>query len=556
MFGYRHGEVPLPMSKLDPKKIKKDIEFHGCVISRNDVEIQKPISRTLPIYFVGAANYRPDPDFPPNVVIGCLARVGMDAPKVDGRIMAAIKNFTLSFCHQYLTPLDPARVDFYTWIESTPYTRKRKDNLIKTWEANPSDDPGTVSGSTDNKSFIKDEAYPEPKAPRAINSKADWFKCYSGPLFGAIGKDVFQLEWFIKTVPVRDQPEHLISVLYDLFSPISNNDATSYEAHFKKIIMTNIEFVVYFYMCQFSPIYMDKMHKIYKALTGKQTLFFKHVWLTVPAMRCSGEMNTSLGNGLTTVLLVLFIAWVRQAIVRLKAEGDDNLSVWQFEDAVPTERDWAELGWVMKVERPNCISSASFCGNIFDLDDQRVIVDPRNALLDFGWVRKAYVGVGPKVLKQLLRSKALSMAHQYNGCPILGLFGRHVVGLTKDVIMRKSIIDTMNVYDKEQYLAIVVKELPPYIEPTPASRFLVNSLYGISIDEQICFERSIEKIQLWSAVELNFLTTTLTEETYSDYTAPVGEPWVYPKQTNFDHLEQVIRSFGKITSRFVDDFYV
>jgi len=366
-----------------------------------------------------------------------------------------------------------------------------------------------------------------------------------------------ELPEFIKTVPVRDQPDYIIEKLMDCFSAIANNDATSYEAHFKEEVMYNIEFQFYNYMCSSSPMLMERMRKIEMVLTGEQHLVFKYFSVIMDSLRMSGEMNTSLGNGFTTNILVSFLAWIRQCIAKALVEGDDNLSAWQFEECVPTAEDWHELGWKMKVETPESVCTASFCGNVFDVDDKIVIVDPREALLNFGWTRKIYTNASNDLLEQLLRSKGLSMAHQYNGCPILGKFGRHVCDITSHLAkrMRKSIINTMNGYDKEEYLRNVTDTLPPHIEPSPGSRFLVEKLYGISIAEQIAFEASIELITLWSCIEINFVVPNTAVLCYDLYTAPRNESWVFPGVDDQAEVENVLRSFGEITSGFCESFY-
>lgn len=556
MYGYRLGEVSIPYNKLNPVNIKSTMRIVSSRIREGEVLPQVPISRTLPIFFTGAANCKPDPNYPPNVVLGVLGRVGMEPPKMSPIILSSLRFFVDSFCSQFLTPLEPGSVDFYDWIEGTPYPQKRREELKRVWDDNPSFSPSDADVKI-AKSFIKDEPYGEYKLPRSINSRSDWFKCFSGPLFQAIGTVMFHsLPEFIKTVPVRDQPQAIIQDLYDAFSPVANNDATSYEAHFIKQVMCNIEFVMYFYMCRNSPSYMQVMEEVEKVLTGEQDLKFKDIIVKIlTSLRLSGEMNTSLGNGFTTMILVSFIAWVKKCLVRLKAEGDDNLSAWQFESCVPTEEEWKELGWVMKVERPESVCTASFCGNVFDIDDRLVIVDPRNALLDFGWVKKQYVHTSDAVLMQLMRSKALSMFHQYNGCPMLGIFARHVIELTKHVTIRASILNSMSLYEREEYLSAVKDTLPEFLEPSASSRELVYKLYNISYEEQIAFESSVRHITLWSSIELNFLCSAVTVSNYENYSCEMNVPWVCQLDPNRAEVERLIRSFGKVTDGFVNDYY-
>jgi hypothetical protein len=555
MRGYRIGETQIPFAKLDPETTKKNMIITGCLKRRADCVDRIPISRTLPIYFDEFALFRPDPDYPPNVVIGVLARIGMQPPKIDPVIKRALKMFVSAYCEQFLTPLEPDSVDFKDWIENTPYSRKRKDQLIKVWFDSDTECVFDDKRKTEIKSFIKDEPYDEPKAPRSINSRADWFKCYSGPLFQAIGHEIFHgSPDFIKTVAVREQPADIMADLHDAFSPITINDATSYEAHFIKETMNIIEFTMYHFMCRRSADYSSRMKTIQKVLTGEQKLKFKLIQVTTDCLRMSGEMNTSLGNGFTTQMLVKFIAFIRSAIIRLRAEGDDNLTRWSDERCIPTKEDWWELGWNMKVERPACVAEASFCGNVFDPDEQLVIVNPREVLLNFGWVKKQYVNASDSILMGLMRCKALSMYHQYNGCPLLGHFGLHVIRMTDHIKIRRSIIDSMNLYEKEEYLSSVKDELPDFIPPSESSRDIVRRLYNISVEEQIAFEESVPAITLWSKVQVNFSCPEKFAFNFEHYTHPIGEEWVCQLPPNEEAVLSVIRSFGRRTEAFLAQY--
>jgi hypothetical protein len=556
MYGYRHGEVPMPESKLDHTKVDPSMRFSKTYVSQHEVLPQVPISATLPIYFSGSANPRPDPNFPPNVVIGVLARNGTVPPKASPILLAALKTFTRSFVERNLAPLSSGDAEFEDWLSGCPYTAARIEELRAVWYANPTNDPFVEQSQTQIKGFIKDESYPEYKPPRCINSRADWFKCYSGPLFGAIGKRMFYtMEEFIKTVPVREQPDYMLEKIFTLVGILTNNDATSYECHFKKEIMEAIEFVLYDYMCENVPEYKDRMGKIKKVLSGTQNLIYKYFKLTMDCKRMSGEMCTSLGNGFTTVVLVYFWAWLTEQLAKMLAEGDDNTTFWYNPDLVPSEADWLQMGWMMKVEYPKSIGVASFCGNVFDHDDRLVVTNPIEALLDFGWTNKRYVNARPVVKVELLRAKGLSLAYQYNGCPILGCFGRKIIELTQGVKIRQSIYNCMNQYEKEQMLINTYEKMPPYIEPSPATRMLVEDLYNITIEEQLSFEKGLQALKLWTDIEMPFLTSQLSVTHYENYTAPVGEHWVYPGHVDHDAVRRKLSLFGEVTKDFVESYY-
>lgn len=423
MYGYRFDEVDPYSLGVDKNKLKPELRIKSCRKSHLSVIPRAPVAASLPVCF-SFAMPKPCPNYPPNVVIALLKRSGTKPPESSTIILKAMSNFVQSFCEHHFVPLEYDSLDFDVWVEQINQSRARKDELIKEWYSNPEGCPLLDATLCEILSFIKDEFYEMFKAPRAINARADWFKCFCGPFFDAVSKQVFHMQYFIKTVPVLERPEVIMDELYDMVSKVLNMDATSYECHFTEDVMQSIEFVLYRFMGSKNARVGERVEKILKVLAGTQKLSFKDVSAEVKATRQSGEMNTSLGNGFTTVMLNLFIAWIRSTKIRLFAEGDDNLSAWQIPELAPTKEDWEEMGWIMKVEEPSSVCEASFCGNVFDPLDRIVVTDPRPALASFGWTGKRYVNANRNTKLQLLKSKGLSMAHQYNGCPLLGAFGR------------------------------------------------------------------------------------------------------------------------------------
>lgn len=468
--------------------------------------------------------------------------------------MRSIKAFTRSFCEKNLKRLQPGEVDFEEWLKNVNQPQFRKDEMRTAWEAAPHDDPNIVLNSTEVKSFIKDEFYLEEKPARAINARCDWFKCFCGPLFDAIGKQVFALEEFIKTVPVADRPADIMDSLYDELGKLINADASSYEAHFIAEVMDAIEFELYRYMTEAVPEYKERMERIMEVLAGQQKLKFKFFTIALMATRMSGEMNTSLGNGFTTLVINLFFAWLRRTQTKLRCEGDDNLSNWIERHKAPTTSDFQALGWIMKVELPDHVWLASFCGNVFDPDDKIVVTDPRVALLTFGWTNKRYVHASDGLLLQLLRSKALSMAHQYNGCPLLSRFARKVVTLTEGVVIRKSVFDSMEAYKRDQARQYAQTPLPDEIVPSLGTRSLVEKLYSIPIAHQLAFESGVEQLELWSSFDYPFEMGTEVETRFETYTSPIDQEWQAPCEDH-DRLKRFLGEFGAATDLFLEDYY-
>jgi len=557
MRGYTFLENDPAQLKVDINKIKPDFKIVNCNTRETESVYNSEVSAQLPISFDFALP-RPCPEHPSSAALALLKRVATRPPPCAPILAASLKRFTEEFCKRHLNPLTDDEVDFDEWLAQINQPEARKQQIKAAWEKDPSEDPAIVYASTEVKSFIKDEPSSDMssfKAPRGINARCDWFKAFCGPHFDEIGKKVFKMPWFIKTVPVLERPEDIINHLYSLVGKVKNCDASSFEAHFIAMIMESIEFVLYRYMCAGSPALRRRCEEIIAVLKGKQILKFKHLTAVIDATRMSGEMNTSLGNGFTTLILNLFLAWIKLNNVDLRCEGDDNLANWAIPELAPTDRDWVELGWIMKVEDPANVFEASFCGNVFDELEMVVVTDPRTALANLGWTNKKYVRASESLKLQLLRSKGLSMAHQYNGCPLLGDFGRRIVELTAHVRIRRTVIDCMDQYSRMKYLSLASSSLPPRLPPGMGTRLLVEKLYNIPVADQISFEEGCLGVELYTELHFPFIVPNLWYDTFEDYTHPVGAEWESPRPHDHLRLRRFIASFGATTRGYMMGHY-
>jgi len=486
---------------------------------------RKVMSTTLPIYMHGATLPTPDAGDSPSWLGGVLKRAGCKPPEAAPIKRQQLRSFVKSWCHKNLTPLDPAGdYSAETWIEQTSYTAARKKQLQLVYKKLWSPNIRMTKNVKVVSSFIKDETYPEYKYPRMINSRSDKFKCYSGPLFEAISHEVFRNEWFIKMIPVCQRPEMILKRIMAEGKRYYSTDYTSFEAHFTKEVMQTCEFVLYNYMVKNLPEEQKRqMENIKNVLVGKNHCVFRqHGVAEMDATRMSGEMNTSLGNGFANLMITLFLAKGKGAGTVLGyVEGDDGLFTFENEAKAPQVEDYKRLGFTIKMESTTNLNEASFCGNVFDCTDLLVLTDPLKALAGFGWTSKRYANATPKVKMQLLRSKALSMAHQYNGMPVLSKFARRIVHLTRSVTVRKTIYDVMDSYKRKQALESL-GPLPVERIPSHATRALVDKLYGIRPEDQIKLEKLFEeRLELGMSFEIIGVIPSdhLWCEVYREYTA-------------------------------------
>jgi hypothetical protein len=493
------------------------------------------------VYCSDVALPRPDPTYVPNKVLGVLKRFGTK-PYPANFDKRKLRRFVRGWCEKNLTPLDPeVDLSFETWVKNTPYTADRKAELAREWTIRNTGD-SVNQKHVKIKSFIKDEPYEEPKACRIINSREDYFKCYSGPLFQLISDHVFSHDWFIKTMPVKDRPDAIFNGLFREGSSVVCTDFTSMEAHFTREYFELIENTMYRYMCKNNQRALAIMNDIIKVLTGDNYLQFNDLFVKVNATRMSGEMNTSLGNGFANLMLFLYACHDRKCgEVSGFVEGDDGIFVVDIPENLPDEEYYKRMGWRIKIVVVDELNKASFCGMVFDPVDRVVVADPMKHIANLGWCPKRYVNAGRAVRLQLLRSKGLSLAHQYNGCPILSALGRRIVQITEDVRIRKSVVESMDLYHRVLYRSYLNDPLPDELPVKDNTRQLVYELYGIDPDSQKMIEEGFAGLCLDSCFSISVPFPDVWRENFRRFSVPADVNWFpdTPLEEEVSQLEAI-----------------
>ena len=455
-----------------------------------EVDLSKrPVVQTsMGPVLIGAALPHPDPQEPLTMIAGVEKRFAIDPPPNDDKMLDRLGDFVTKWVSLHLTPLSPTSdTSQETWYASTMYPLWRKQELR---EAYADMDPRKLDQYLFNNSFQKDEVYPEYKYPRAINSRSDKYKTIVGPIFKLIEKELFKLPWFIKKIPVKDRPKYLFEHLYRDGAKYYATDYTAFEANFRKKVMEKCEMILYRYMTQYLPEGSEWMVHVERGLLGRNHCRFKNFFVDVDATRMSGEMCTSLGNSFSNLMFMLFMCHEKGMDIEKIAgavEGDDGLFVGEGE--FPNEQDFAKLGLMLKMEEHEDLSTASFCGMVFDVEDLVNVTDPYEVLATFGWTSGRYARSKKAKLLTLLRAKSLSLAYQYPGCPILAELARYGMRMTRSYDVR-SLLEkdrTMSMWDREQLL----EALQHPILNTPVSmrtRLLVERKYGITVETQLRLE--------------------------------------------------------------------
>lgn len=488
------------------------------------------ISQRLAIWYEGATPPRPDPGHLASTLSGVSKRVAVDTPVPNRTLIRGLKRYTQLWLRRNLKPLCPDQIlSFEEWLEGTSYSSERKNDLRKThlaMGARPSN-----KKLRRVKAFVKDETYPEYKFPRGIYSRADAAKCVFGPLVQAASDPLFSLPWFIKKIPVVDRPMAISNHLSKPGATYVYTDYTSFEAHFKETLMSACEHQFFNHMFSKLPApYQHNIKLMAETKQGTNKIIFKLFNCKLDACRMSGEMDTSASNGFANLMLYLYASWLagcpEENIVGF-VEGDDG--IFRNDGPMPTEADFLALGMTIKIGTTKKLERASFCGQVYDVTEGIVVTDVVEMVCRFGWTNKRYTHAGAAVRAELLRAKGYSLAYQYNGCPILGVLGRKILELTSKVIIRQSIIDAMDGWEKEKHFDAVNTQVPAR-EAGPNTRALVEELYGVTVNEQVEIEAAINSMTEMGPLPFKFNKVPIDwihyVEIYGSDTAETTPFWI------------------------------
>jgi hypothetical protein len=463
----------------------------------NDADMRPVVACSLGVHVPNAILPHVDPNDARTALTGAMYRFCRKIPN------AAIskpdfREFVDNWLKNNMKPLAAdTDTSFERWIAGTPYTQTRKLELTMKWMEMKSRGKDIDRKTAGVKSFIKDEHYPTFKHARAINSRSDQFKCLTGPIFQLISDELFKLPWFIKKIPIRDRPQYIIDMCYRVGQHYLTSDYTSFEAHFDKEVMRDCEERLYRYMTS-NLAERDTFNELIDTYfcDVENYIMFKNFTVSINGKRMSGEMCTSLGNGFSNLMFMLYLCHKNgNTDIKGVIEGDDGLFVMTGEP--PNQQMFKDFGLNIKMGRVSDLNHASFCGMVFDLEERTNITNIIEELVSFGWTTNRYTRSRKGVHMCLLRAKALSLAYQYPACPILSTLAFQICKLTASYDS-ESFLAKQRTFAFNQYEIVMVDEAIAYFkknkldeEPGPKTRLLVEQLYGITIQDQFTIEKYI-----------------------------------------------------------------
>lgn len=446
-------------------------------------------------------------------------------------MLRQFRNFVRRFVRKHLTPLTSV-MSFEEWLAGTKYPESRKEELRRanlkvqamlhelTVLRDAALETGHVKGRLKKllgvDSFIKREFYDvrdedKVKMSRIINSRSDMYKCLIGPVIASIEKVVFKLPWFVKHVPENQraayitkmlgsaQPKEILGRLYP--RTIYATDYTSFEASISAAIAQSCEQQLFYYMLcgENSDSRHQDLYAWLRLQLCRTTTNFSGITIEADSIRMSGEMNTSLGNGFTNLMLMMFMIFKSgddPDSLQGVFEGDDGLTAvyTPLDMTIPTK-----LGFVCTLEIHEKPELASFCGRVYSPYDTSVVGDPVYYLAAAGWSTRV-TNANQRTKDFLTYAKGLSYCHSFVGSPVIPHLGRMMI---RSVSARINPIEfnlwyltttLIDAYDKQyRPLGTIV----PFNPPSEHSRVVCWQKFNIHPSVQILIEDLLDNSIDW-----------------------------------------------------------
>jgi len=345
----------------------------------------------------------------------------------------------------------------------------------------------TPSQCHKTKSHIKNESYGEFKNARFINARPDRYLVFVGPLAKSIERVVYQLEdIFIKHTPVPERPKRIARMGW-AGCHATESDYSCFEGSLLPELQKACEIQVMWHVAGAAA--PDLCHLAEEVETGENIIhLFDGLEFAVEGERMSGTSFTSLFNGLENYLAFLWVCERNQMHGEGFVEGDDGLFVTEkqlFAD------DFALLGLTVELKELPDVCHGHFCG-LTCAADGTIVKDPRRVFQTFGWTT-SFLGAGNRIMDELLRSKALSLACELPQCPIVGVIARRALDITRGVVVKHHTGDWNEIPVDDE--SAFERALAPF-RPTQAARRLVGELFGITPETQIRVELHIAEDRL------------------------------------------------------------
>lgn len=434
---------------------------------------------------------------PLNQYLAFRKRISSVRPTINLVKLNLLRIFVLKYLKQNLIPLPYLDYEelFEVWLdENKSYTLARKKQLREAKRRLFDENFNLLFEEPDYncKSFIKREFYEFAKYCRLINSRTDKFKAYVGPYIHYLEKIVYQIKHFVKGTNPLDLPEKIVKL--SKYPYFLESDYSSFESSFDPMYTDVVECQLWRYMFVNNPkvlsIIMGCYYVVDNGILRPRVQNLRSVSYTarVVGARMSGDMWTSLGNGFSNLMNILFLADYYNIELDGFVEGDDG--IFGMDKDIIRPSDFEDLGFNIKMKVNTDLELTDFCGSVFCKSTMHLLSPPEQ-ITRLAWTNSSkYFRSGNEILTDLLRAKCQSAYVQGKYTPILGPLCLKIL----EFIGQGSIVyETSTKWWDMQLLKCLEKETFQPEVLRMEDRLLYFKRFGISLETQFLFEKIIKE---------------------------------------------------------------
>jgi hypothetical protein len=494
MYLYGYGRIKDNLY-LKKRRAGKGVNVAMTRKNMTKVEIFRP---QIPEGLVDSRSYgvvppHPTTNSPITLVEGYVGRLCSEEPEVDPGVFDELRRFVET---EFLPRIVPFEEDSLHSISDylkhlNPTKRKKYAKaFLKLVDSNDSARMKLLSKLSEHGAFVKSEFYEIATDPRAIYTPDDLAKCIFGWMFSMIEKQVYAWPEVVKNIPVADRGAYIKKRLnqYKLYL---ETDFTSLEGSISRRWMEQIEHIVYkkfFSNC--SKETQELVTALLKLQSGKVVTRTRYFSTSRIAGRHSGDMNTSLGNLITNIILISFV-FKKAGIDFIGVfEGDDGLI---NADGVPDLDLLHKLGFKLKFDWAPTIGELSFCGMKFSEAGQSM-TNPFMLISKLTFIPKQYCQAKQKTIDKLIFLKCISCLFEHPNCPMSSAYAQVMLlelGVKISRSTMRKFVSKMQTdeFTKNRYLQTIDSfdfSIKPKIDSS--TRLLFFHTYGVSPEAQLLFE--------------------------------------------------------------------
>jgi hypothetical protein len=445
-----------------------------------------------------------------NRLASFVFRMGRKHPVVDPILVSEMFDFFENeFLPYHFPDAKSIRLSVDLWLDSKNYPESRKNELRKLF-----DKVFRRHKHANVKSFIKDEFYDEYKPPRGIHSRTDMFKLLYGPLVSGVEEIVFKHPSFVKKIPHRERPDYITNRTSIPGAKHAETDFSAWESSMTPLLRRGILTRLYDHFYSHDPASLSVASKCIDIVAGTNQCHYNDgTTFYVQGRMMSGEMDTSLFNGITNFLIFTFLFkknggdWKNLVS---HYEGDDGLNTSVEWNLFPTESQFNDLGLTIKMRVEDHLYQVSFCGLIFDPVERALIYNFPKVVGTLGWCSSKYIRSKRSKLYGLLKMKCLSYQHTSDRVPIASYLVKKCYDLVSTYRMPMKFLNTLGIYDRDKILAALAFYRDHEFEVGhigPNTRHIFAERFKVPVEMQLRFEELINSCESFD--ELNALPWSL-----------------------------------------------